>query len=105
MKAFAGVSWVADSNADTWRSDLAPHAGMAQLPFNNLLVSASRGLNMEEAKQLGPYARLEAAITSPQAQVAQIGPPNAILEQFDTQRSAARTTHIGRYRVDVDRGL
>ncbi len=90
VKAFAWVSWAADSNADTWRSDWAPHAGVAQLPFNNLLVSASRGLNLDEAKQLGPYTRLDAAVAAPQAQLAQMGPQGAILEQFDTQRSAAR---------------
>jgi hypothetical protein len=90
VKAFAWVSWAADSNADTWRSDWAPHAGVAQLPFNNLLVSASRGLNLDEARQLGPYTRLDQAVPAQQAQLAQMGPQGTILEQFDTQRSAAR---------------
>ena len=90
VKAFAWVSWAADSNADNWRSDWAPHAGVAQLPFNNLLVSASRGLNLDEARQLGPYTRLDQAVPAQQAQLAQMGPQGVTLEQFDTQRSAAR---------------
>lgn len=88
--ANAWVSWTADSDADSWRSDWAPHSGVAQLPFRNLLVSASRGLNLDEAKQLGPYTQLGQAVAAKGAQLAQMGPQNCTLEQFDTQRSAAR---------------
>jgi len=90
VNANAYVSWAADSNADTWRSAWAPHSGVAQLPFRNLLVSASRGLNLDEARQLGPYTQLNYAVAAQQAQQQQLGPPNTTLEQFDTQRSAAR---------------
>jgi len=64
VNANAWVSWAADSNADTWRSDWAPHAGVAQLPFRNLLVSASRGLNLEEAQKFGPYTQLNYAVVA-----------------------------------------
>jgi hypothetical protein len=90
INANAYVSWAADSNADAWRSAWAPHAGTAQLPFRNLLVSASRGLNLDEARQLGPYTQLNYAVPAAQSQQQQLGPPNVTLEQFDTQRSAAR---------------
>ena len=90
VNANACVTWTADSDADAWRSDWAPHSGMAQLPFRNLLVSASRGLNLEEARELAPYTQLGTAVPAKGAQIAQMGPPNTTLEQFDTERSAAR---------------
>jgi hypothetical protein len=90
VNANACVSWTADSDADTWRSDWAPHSGVSQLPFRNLLVSASRGLNLDEARELAPYTQLGQAVPAKTAPIAQMGPPNTTLEQFDTQRSAAR---------------
>ena len=90
VNANAYVSWTADSDADAWRSEWAPHSGVAQLPFRNLLVSASRGLNLDEARQLGPYTQLNMAVPAKGAQLASLGPPSTTLEQFDTQRSAAR---------------
>jgi hypothetical protein len=90
VNANACVSWAADSNADAWRSQWAPHSGVSYLPFRNLLVSASRGLNLEEARELGPSTQLGAAVPVKSAQIAQIGPQGTTLEQFDTQRSAAR---------------
>ena len=90
VNANAYVSWTADSDADAWRSEWAPHAGTTQMPFRNLLVSASRGLNLDEARELGPYTQLGNAVPAKGAQLASMGPPNTTLEQFDTQRSAAR---------------
>lgn len=60
------------------------------MPFRNLLVSASRGLSLDEARELGPYTQLGNAVPAKGAQLASMGPPNTTLEQFDTQRSAAR---------------
>jgi hypothetical protein len=90
VNANAHVSWAADSNADAWRSAWAPHAGQAQLPFRNLLVSASRGLSLDEAVELAPYFRIDHAVPAAQQQQQALGPPGVTLEQFDTQRSAAR---------------
>lgn len=88
VHANALVSWTADSNAGAQRSAWAPHAGQTQLPFRNLLVSASRGLSLDEAQKLAPHYRVDRAV--PAAQRAGLGPPGAALEQFDTQRSGAR---------------
>jgi len=41
--ANALVSWAADSNAGSGRSDWAPHSGQVKMRFDNVLVSASRG--------------------------------------------------------------
>ncbi|MCC6557393.1 MAG: zinc ribbon domain-containing protein [Polyangiaceae bacterium] len=90
VNANAFVSWTADSNAGSGRSDWAPHAGQAQLPFRNLLVSASRGLSLDESRELAARFRLDHATPAASAQLQALGPPGAIVEQFDTQRSAAR---------------
>lgn len=90
VNADAQVSWTADSNADTWRSAWAPHAGQAPLSFRNLLVSASRGLSLDEARTLAPHFDIQRAAPVAQREDQQLGPPGATLEQFDTQRSAAR---------------
>jgi hypothetical protein len=90
VNANAGVSWAADSNAGTWRSAWAPHSGQVALPFRNLLVSASRGLALGETSRIAPYIQLATAQPVSAAPTAQLGPAGATLEQFDTQRSAAR---------------
>lgn len=90
VNANAGVSWAADSNAGSWRSAWAPHSGQTALPFRNLLVSASRGLTLSETARLASYIQLAAAQPIGAVAPQQIGPPGATLEQFDTQRSAAR---------------
>lgn len=84
--AKATVSWTADSNAGSRRSDWAPHAGKHALEWSNLLVSASRGLSAKETIFLAPHydvSRLE-PVPDGAAQV----------EQFDVQRSAARKTVV-----------
>lgn len=92
VNANAHVSWTADSNADAWRSAWAPYSGQTPLPFRNLLVSASRGLSLDEARALAHYFRIDRTVPASalQEQKQQLGPPGTTLEQFDTQRSAAR---------------
>ncbi|WP_437682624.1 zinc ribbon domain-containing protein [Sorangium sp. So ce131] len=84
------VSWTADSNAGARRSPWAPHAGQTQLPFRNLLLSASRGLSLDEARELAPAFQLDRAVPAAHRGQQQLGPAGAVLEQFDAQRSAAR---------------
>ncbi|AGP36802.1 zinc ribbon domain-containing protein [Sorangium cellulosum] len=90
VNADAVVSWTADSNAGARRSAWAPHAGQTQLPFRSLLVSASRGLSLDEARELAPRFRLDQVVPVAQRTQQQLGPGDAVLEQFDAQRSAAR---------------
>lgn len=80
----ATVSWAADSNAGSKRSDWAPHSGTERRSWKNLLVSASRGLSFEETFKLSDHYRLEPLEAVPE------GDPE--VEQFDVQRSAARKT-------------
>jgi LSD1 subclass zinc finger protein len=55
--AEAEVSWAADSNLGSRRSAWAPHAGSTNITFDDVLVSASRGLNPKETSALlGTYA-------------------------------------------------
>ena len=89
VRADALVSFAADSNAGARRSAWAPHAGQTQLGFENLLVSASRGLTAEETLGLTPYYNLATAAREPR------GPAQgALIEQFEAQRSAARRTLV-----------
>ncbi|WP_437492595.1 zinc ribbon domain-containing protein [Sorangium sp. So ce1014] len=90
VNADAVVSWTADSNAGALRSAWAPHAGQTQLPFRGLLVSASRGLSLDESRELAPYFRFDQAVPAAHRTQQQLGPADAVLEQFDAQRSAAR---------------
>lgn len=79
--AEALVSWAADSDAGSGRSDWAPHAGQTPMQWTNLVIPASRGLSGDETRALGGHydvAHLEPATTSPE------------VEQFDVQRSKAR---------------
>ena len=80
----AFVSWTADSDAGAMRSAWAPHAGQSPLRFDNLIVSASRGLTMDEAARLAPSYDLRHANPAPHR------PPSAVVESFELQRSAAR---------------
>lgn len=82
--ADALVSWAADSDHGSRRSDWAPHAGQTRMRFDSILVSASRGLSAEEAAALTRGYDLRTAREKPE------GPPDAIVERFDVQRSAAR---------------
>ncbi|MEW6074302.1 MAG: hypothetical protein AB1726_17120 [Planctomycetota bacterium] len=82
--ARARISWTADSNEGARRSFWAPHAGQADMVFDDLLVPASRGLSLAETAALAPGYDL----TSVQA--APAGAPDAVFERFDVQRSLAR---------------
>lgn len=86
FEADALVSWTADSDAGARRSDWAPHAGQASMRFENILVSASRGLSEEETRALTTAYDLSAGARKA------IGPPSPVIERFDVQRSAARAT-------------
>lgn len=55
IHADALVSWTADSNAGSGRSDWAPHACQTSLAFRSLVVPASRGLSYEECIRLTPH--------------------------------------------------
>lgn len=80
------VTWTADSNAGSGRSDWAPHAGKMSLALKQVVVSASRGLEEREVAQLVPAYNLADAGPEPHEH------PGATVEQFAVQRSAARQT-------------
>ncbi|HIG12821.1 MAG: hypothetical protein ABGY71_01975 [bacterium] len=84
--AEALVSWTADSNAGSQRSAWAPHSGQTDLVFDDVLVSASRGLSEKEAYALTPSYNIGGAEpgTGPRED-------DAVVEAFDVQRSQART--------------
>jgi len=82
--AEALVSWAADSDLGAGRSAWAPHAGQAPIEFDNILVSASRGLSERETRQLTRSYNLATGKTEPE------GAPAGSIEQFDVQRSMAR---------------
>lgn len=78
------VSWAADSNAGAQRSAWAPHAGQNRVVFDDILVSASRGLTDGEVTAITPGMDLKTARDEPE------GAQNATIEQFDMRRSQAR---------------
>lgn len=80
--ADAVVSWTADSNAQSRRSDWAPHAGQTALSWRSLLISASRGLTREETDELSHAYDPSTAEGVPD--------DDPQVEQFELQRSAAR---------------
>lgn len=82
--AQALVSWTADSNAGSGRAAWAPHAGQFHMSFDNILVSASRGLTDDETRGLTQSYDLGRGAPEPH------GPEPATVEQFDVQRSSAR---------------
>jgi hypothetical protein len=84
--ARALISWTADSNAGAHRSAWAPHAGQVPLDFARVLVPASRGLSAEECWQLTPRFDISRASET----FSSVGPPGAVCEGFEVQRSAAR---------------
>ncbi len=84
FRADALISWTADSNAGSGRSAWAPHSGQEPMIFDNVVVSASRGLSGQECSFLTPSYNLSTAAPSPHA------PPGHVIEQFDVQRSEAR---------------
>ncbi|MDH5493327.1 MAG: zinc ribbon domain-containing protein [Myxococcales bacterium] len=78
------VSWTADSDAGSGRSNWAPHSGQSPVPLERVLVSASRGLSVEEIERLTPGFDLSTARGGPHQM------PGAAFERFDVQRSSAR---------------
>jgi hypothetical protein len=85
VDARALVSWAADSDADSGRSDWAPHSGQTTMDFDGILVPASRGLTWAECATLTRGYDLRSARA--------VGDePDATVEAFDAQRSAARRT-------------
>jgi hypothetical protein len=83
--AEATVTWTADSDADARRSEWAPHSGQTELRFDDVVVSASRGLTAGETERLIPTYDLETA-----RDAASKPEPGATIERFDLPRSAAR---------------
>ena len=86
--ARAEVSWAADTDHDTHRSDWAPHAGRTEITYDDVVVPASRGLTREEIALLLPSYGLGSA----DGDIDLID--DAILEQFDVPRSTARARLI-----------
>jgi hypothetical protein len=82
--AESNVSWAADSNAGSRRSAWAPHSGQVDMTFDDILVSASRGLSDAEVSAIGPGCNLATIREQPE------GAQNATIEQFELQRSQAR---------------
>jgi len=85
--ARAYVTWTADSNEGSGRSAWAPHSGATQMVFDDVLVSASRGLNDKEVAALAPFIQLHDVRAEPSE--LDFETPIA-LETFDVQRSGAR---------------
>lgn len=79
------VSWAADSDADAGRAKWAPHAGQLELTFEEIVVPASRGLSHAECAALSPHFDTLRASPTPE------GPEGTVTEQFDVQRSTARS--------------
>ncbi|MFY0572582.1 zinc ribbon domain-containing protein [Archangium lansingense] len=84
FNAGAQVSWAADSDAGSRRSAWAPHAGQEAMSFQNILVSASKGLSERECEQLAGHYQLDSEEKAPR------GPEDAQVERFDVTRSGAR---------------
>ncbi len=86
--AEASVSWAADTDSDTHRADWAPHAGCAEITYDDVVVPASRGLSREEIALLLPSYDLGSA----DGGIDLVG--DAPLERFDVPRSTARARLI-----------
>ncbi len=84
--AEALVSWTADSNQDSWRAAWAPHAGEVNLRFDDIAVSASRGLSDDEVSSMISSYNLATAHPLDMS----TDPEGTTLEKFDVQRSQAR---------------
>ncbi|HEY3806733.1 MAG TPA: hypothetical protein VGL61_29220 [Kofleriaceae bacterium] len=80
--ATAQVAWTADSDAGAGRSAWAPQAGVESIAFDDIVVSASRGISTREHAALVPHYDLATAVP--------VGDAGVPAESFDVQRSAAR---------------
>ncbi|MDF1797716.1 MAG: hypothetical protein P1V81_00945 [Planctomycetota bacterium] len=83
------VTWAADSNKGSLRSAWAPHSGETHLTFQDVLVSASRGLSDDEVDALVDSYSLDGLTPEPAAEV-ELDLASVHVESFDVQRSAAR---------------
>ena len=86
--ARAVVSWAADTDIGSRRSDWAPSAGRAELVFDDVAVPASRGLTHTEAHHLLASYDLSSATDTDDGVV------DATVERFDIPRSVARSRLI-----------
>lgn len=85
VDAEADVTWTADSDAGALRADWAPHGGEADIVFDDVVVSASRGLAVPETDRLLPsYDLGTVRAAGGEAE------PGAVVERFDLPRSSAR---------------
>jgi hypothetical protein len=88
--AEATISWTADSNAGSRRSSWAPHAGQVEMVFDDILVSASRGLSDDEAVHLAAGFDLRTNQPGAPQTTRRSGANEILIEHFDVQRSLAR---------------
>lgn len=82
--ARAEISWAADTDLGSRRSDWAPHAGRTELEFDAVAVPATRGLSSAEAELLVPSYDLNSATESIEEG------SSTTIERFDIPRSVAR---------------
>lgn len=93
VEARAVATWTADSDAGAQKAKWAPHAGELQSDFDDLIISASRGLTSEECARLVVSYNLTRL-----ASVSAAVPSDAEVERFDMPRSFARATIVGAIR-------
>jgi hypothetical protein len=86
--ARAELSWAADTDHATRRADWAPHSGLAEFDFDDVVVPATRGLTREEAAHLVKSYVLDPAATTTDLI------DDATVERFDVSRSNARVRLI-----------
>lgn len=98
--AAATVSWTADSDAAARRAEWSPHSGQLELTFDDLVVSASRGLAAAETTTLTPSYRLEEARDDHHD-----APVGVTIERFDVARSVARRQILGAIERTVEQRL
>lgn len=84
VNATSKVAWTADSDAGSLQSSWAPHSGVVQETFGNIVIPASRGLAQDEAALLAPYYDMSGVVGIAAAT------EDVVVESFDAQRSAAR---------------
>jgi hypothetical protein len=82
--ARATVSWAADTDSGARRADWAPHAGTAELEYDDVVVPATRGLTPDEVARLVPSYDLNTTTETGGEE------DPATVERFDVPRSTAR---------------
>ena len=86
--ARAEVTWAADSNVGSWRSSWAPHSGACHLTFDDIPISASRGLSPSEQRALVQHYEIVDLVREDPPQ--ELSGRAVLHEAFDAQRSFAR---------------